>query len=70
MLGRSILDAVELNTSNLSATAADWFDGNEDAERLVRWIAGHNAGIVSRVMEGVFHANEGEKVEEIDVNSE
>lgn len=64
LLGRPILEALGLNTRELLAAAADQFCGSVDAERLIGAITDTGDGRVSRVMEGVFHADGGEDVEE------
>lgn len=61
LLGRPILEALGLNTRDLLAAAADQFCGSVDAERLVGSVTNTGDGRLSRVMEGVFHADGGEE---------
>lgn len=60
LIGRPLLEALGLNTRELLAAAADRFAGSIDAERLLGTFAERGDGRVSRIMEGVFHADGGE----------
>lgn len=66
---RPVLDERRLNTCELLATAADCFTGSVDAEPLLRCIDGHSTGRVSRITDGMSHADGCGNVEEIDVDS-
>lgn len=60
LLGRPVLEALGLSTREILAAAADRFCGSVDMERLVGTFAEEGDGRVSRVMEGVFHADGGQ----------
>lgn len=69
-MGEPIVDALGLNTDELIATAADRFAGSVDAQALIGWIDRQTEGRVSPIMDGVFHADEVQKVKEADADSE
>lgn len=60
LLGCSLLEAVGLNTSKLSSAVADRFARSIDIERQTVIYLEKGDGQVLRVMEVVFHADEGE----------
>lgn len=65
----TLLNAQGLIIHELLATAADIFTGIVDEERLVGWTDEHSARRASPVMEGVFHDNVGQNVDEIEADS-
>lgn len=60
LIGSPLLEALGLNTREILAAEADRFAGSIDAERLVGTFEERGDGRVSRIMEGVFHADIGE----------
>lgn len=62
--GRPLLESLGLNTRDLLAAGADQFCGSVDAECLIGSFAETGDGRVSRVLEGVFHADGGDDAEE------
>lgn len=64
LLCRPIKEAVGLNTRRLLAAAADRFAGGFDAEKKLASLTKQGDGRVSRIVEGVFHCEEGGQVED------
>lgn len=64
LIGRPVLKALGTNTWDLLAAAEDQFCGSVDADRVMGSFAESGDGRMSRVMEGVFHADGGDDVEE------
>lgn len=63
---RHLLEETGLNTRKLFAAPSDRFAGFIDAGRLVGTFAEKGGGLVSRVIEGVFYADDRQHTEEED----
>lgn len=61
LLGRTVLEELGLNKRALLATAAKRLSGEIDVDRLIGFFVEEGDGRVSRVMEGAFQADGGEK---------
>ena len=57
LLGRPILEALGLSARNILAAAAEKYAGVANASELLENHEDHGAGRISRVLEGVFHAD-------------
>lgn len=65
-IGRPILEGLRISTRGMLVTAANRFAEAADAARSVESVLQYGSGRVSCFMEGVFHAETGERENEDD----